>query len=100
MGGGVPDGRTRPERSAAWHVGRRNGAYGQDGPHDNGMRKRKFGQTAKSFFYQIFSANRRKLRDGKATELRCVFMTILHFFHTMLAGLQLSKPTRNRGTQS
>ena len=65
MGGGAPDGRTRPERSAAWHVGRRNGAYGQDGPHDNGMRKRKFGQTAYSFLPNLIGKPTRNRGTAK-----------------------------------
>ena len=85
-------------RAAAWHIG---GSAEQTADMTVRMSKsanQKFGQTA-NYFYQILSANRRKLRDGKATELRCAFY-VFSTFHTMLAGLQLSKPMRNLGTQS
>ena len=44
------------------------------------VQSQKFGQTA-NLFYPIISANREKSRDGKATELRCVFVLFRNFSH-------------------
>ena len=69
MGGGAPDGRTRPDGLP----------FGRWSACQN-VQSQKFGQTA-NLFYPIISANREKSRDGKATELRCVFVLFRNFSH-------------------
>ena len=100
MGGMAPGGRTHPAGPNAWHIGRRFGTNdGQNGPYVKNTRPNRFGQTAKSVFYQILSANHRKLWDGKATELRCVFLRFCNFSH-YVGRVAISKPREIAGRKA